>query len=68
MEAGDDRAFLSAEPTYKALKEAWQDWGHKLNLTHLFNTDPCRFKNFRYPGFTVVVDNEFIIMIIHTLF
>ena len=44
---GEERVFLTAEPAYKALKEVWQDWGHKLNLTHLFNTDPCRFNNFR---------------------
>jgi len=43
---GEERVFLTAEPAYKALKEVWQDWGHKLNLTHLFNTDPCRFNNF----------------------
>ena len=44
---GEERRFLSTEPAYKALKDVWQDWGHKLNLTHLFNTDPCRFQDFR---------------------
>jgi len=38
--------FLTTEPAYKALREAWEDWGHKLNLTHLFNTDPCRFEKY----------------------
>lgn len=46
MEHGDERRFLSEEPAYKALKEIWRDWGHKLNLTHLFNTDPCRFRDY----------------------
>ena len=41
--SGEERRFLTAEPAYQALKDVWQDWGHKLNLTHLFNTDPCRF-------------------------
>jgi len=45
-ESGEARLFLTTEPSYKALKDAWQDWGHKLNLTHLFNTDPCRFKDY----------------------
>jgi len=45
-ENGEQRCFLTAEPAYRALKDVWQDWGHKLNLTHLFNTEPCRFKDF----------------------